>query len=160
MNCKKIQELILTDFLDDEANARLHKQVKQHLKSCYKCREFEQQVRKTCSQPFAETKEIQPPENVWFNIKERVAESEPLGFMAELKNYLDNAIFSPKPAIAIVSLAMILLVTFTLARIPIVRRQQVTAYIEEQVNFLVELEPSNDENGYIDLGTSIEEFLL
>ena len=40
MNCKKAQELMLTDYLDDEISEKEKARIEEHLESCQKCREF------------------------------------------------------------------------------------------------------------------------
>ena len=45
-NCKKSQELMLTDYLDDQMTAKEKARIEEHLESCRKCREFSIAARK------------------------------------------------------------------------------------------------------------------
>lgn len=113
MNCKEIQEKLLTDYLDAEADERLEQAVERHLASCPACREFLAAVRQTTVTPFTEAHEedILDKEAVWQEIKGRIQEEGPSApataygtdWLAELK----KLIWFPRPALALAALLLI-----------------------------------------------------
>ncbi|MFH0827627.1 MAG: zf-HC2 domain-containing protein [Candidatus Omnitrophota bacterium] len=71
MRCKKIQELLKSDYLDEEAGPRETRDVEEHLARCPQCRELEKEL----SQQrfiFSNSKRQEPPERVWENIREAI----------------------------------------------------------------------------------------
>ena len=47
MTCRRIQELLVTDYIDGQADAAARKAVDGHLEACPSCREFREAVQKT-----------------------------------------------------------------------------------------------------------------
>ncbi|MBM4128995.1 MAG: zf-HC2 domain-containing protein, partial [Nitrospira sp.] len=62
MNCEKIQELILTDYLDGEIDKRQEEFIKQHLATCIGCQEFLSIAQKTVVEPFLNAGKVTPDE--------------------------------------------------------------------------------------------------
>ena len=76
MNCKKIRELLLTDYLDKQTGLELRTEVEEHLKICPECRRLEAEIRRAIVLPFKDVKGPQAPQYLWLNIKERITERE------------------------------------------------------------------------------------
>jgi len=76
MNCERIQELILTDYLDDQLNPDQKNHIDQHLAQCPVCLDFTAAARKTVVEPFLHSKELEPSSSVWSGIKESILAQE------------------------------------------------------------------------------------
>ena len=76
MKCKKIQELLLTDYPDGEVRGRLKNKVEEHLRTCFKCREFERELRGAAIDPFQNTTKITPRDVVWERVRESFVSEE------------------------------------------------------------------------------------
>ena len=123
MNCERIKDLIKTDYIDNEINQALKKEVKRHLDACADCRQFEKTLRQAVIEPFKKEEKVQPPEFLWSRIKERIEreqeEQKGEGFFVGLKNKLE-AIFSiPKPAFALATIMVIILMVAVFRRLPL-----------------------------------------
>lgn len=166
MECKKIQELLLTDYLDGEASDALQNEIERHVNSCHTCRQLERDLLKTVIEPLRKAKESKPPDFLWNHIKEALEketlEKEPIvseergkpeGFLADLWNYLTHAchrdslphrgglrhrsgLFSG-PALALVtSLGVVVILMITVSRLKTNNQMLTRAYPEKQVEYL------------------------
>lgn len=90
MNCEKIQELILTDYADNQMPQEQKSQLEKHLAGCAHCREFAQVVQTNVVQPFALAERLVPAESVWNKIKEELTQEEsvPKGSFREFIRYI------------------------------------------------------------------------
>ncbi|MDD5669616.1 MAG: hypothetical protein PHE58_06280 [Candidatus Omnitrophica bacterium] len=165
MNCEKIQELILTDYLDGQMQGKQKECVEQHLLRCFRCREFLEHARKTVVEPFTRAGRDIPPEFIWARIresiiaeKERPAYAVP-GFLEKLISRF--RVLSPYPVIGTVIMAIFIIgiaiqfKTSTTAR--------VKSEVQEQIEYLVsvtEMTPGNSMNEKTGFGTVIEEYFL
>ena len=68
MNCKRTRELLLTDYLDQQASLELKTEVEEHQKTCPECRRLEEEIRRAIVLPFQDAKGPQAPEFLWLNI--------------------------------------------------------------------------------------------
>jgi len=87
MNCKSIQELLLTNYIDGEMIDSERKIVDDHLKSCQKCKEFALLAKKVGVDSFSGLERALPSEDIWQRIKRQVV------FESEKRNILKNAFF-------------------------------------------------------------------
>ena len=56
MNCKKIQEWILTDYLDGEMSQDQKDVLEKHISSCSECKRFLFAAKETVVEPFVNSK--------------------------------------------------------------------------------------------------------
>ena len=78
MNCKHVQEIILTDYSDGELSKTRLREIDTHLMSCLSCRLLAQKVRLSALEPFkGENVHRGPDEFVWSQIKRRIQEEQP-----------------------------------------------------------------------------------
>ena len=91
MDCKRIKELITTDYIDRELDEKLMKEIAAHLRVCKECNAFEVSLRKAAIEPFKNIKEIRPPEYLWERIKENI-EKENTGQKQGLFVYIRNSL--------------------------------------------------------------------
>ncbi|HOX53853.1 MAG: zf-HC2 domain-containing protein [Candidatus Omnitrophica bacterium] len=156
MNCEKIKELVLTDFSDNRLDEKTKWQVNQHLDSCANCREFYISVNKVAIDPFKKIEKETPPDYLWYRIKERIGDAKPKPAFSGVFEGL-QVFFHPKPAFALATIAMVIIVASVLFR-PYLRDRELNIYLNDQMDFVSNL----GQNGspQINLGTSVEEFLL
>lgn len=69
MNCEKIQDLILTDYLDGEMDEKQKRVILQHLANCVDCQDFALTVQKTVIELFNNVEKVNPSESLWYKIK-------------------------------------------------------------------------------------------
>jgi len=180
MNCKKVQELILTDYLDNEMPQDKQKELENHLASCAECKEFLALAKKAAIEPLANSKIANLFQDIiWSKIQKEIqAEKESLidydptlGFLEKLKSIM----FFSKPRLAFSTFAVIavLIIVFNISyqQIDLGQNNQVkTAALnnqkvidtgsavnerEEYLSYLLDQE--NDYEGY---GTSLESYFL
>lgn len=178
MNCKKIRDFIITDYLDNEINERLFGKIRDHLNVCSKCKQFENDLRETTVQPFSKLEIMHPDESVWLNIKKNVKQEyipQKDNLLGELINKL-SLLFSIKrsiyPAVGIAVIFLAITLIFFIKN-PInnekvadnrkMVNRHVSEYLNEQIEFLVELDLFKDGNldsDNISFNTSIEKYFF
>ena len=85
MNCERAQEIILTDYLDQELDQRGLNEIERHLSGCAHCREFLTAARQATITPFsAPTKVKLPQDKIWQNIKNQIEEESQSEFVNPL----------------------------------------------------------------------------
>ncbi len=180
MNCKKIQELILTDYLDQEMPQDKQKELESHIASCTQCREFLALAKKTTIESLANIKTDNLSQDIiWSKIQKEIQEekqslidyNQAPGFLEKLK----NIIFFPKHRLAWSTCAAIamLIVVFNInhqqmasdqnnqVQTAVLNNQKVIDNVaveverEEYLSYL--LDPDYDYTGY---GTSLETYFL
>ncbi|MBU3912093.1 MAG: zf-HC2 domain-containing protein [Candidatus Omnitrophica bacterium] len=152
MNCKKVKELLMTDYVDGEMRPGIQHRIRQHLAGCSDCRGFEEAVQKEAIEPFRNAQRVQAPGIVWEGIKEAIAAPEKA-----------PVFIIRRPAFALAAVAALIFLTAIFARSFFISPGQVTEYIEEQAAFFAYLDTGV--NSFMDeggggLGTSIEEYFL
>jgi predicted anti-sigma-YlaC factor YlaD len=132
MDCKKIRDLIATDYIDTELSVALQKEIRQHLDSCGACRQFEQALRKASVEPFKTAKEIKPPDFVWERIKEGIQVRE----RGSLLDYLRGLLSRPRPVFALGTALAAFITVAVVINISLGSRRQFNSYLQEQREFL------------------------
>lgn len=107
MRCKRIQDLILTDFLDGEIEETERKKLLLHLTECVHCQEFLDIVKDSFEKPFRSVVKLEPEFLLWYKIR-RLLEEEKM----EKEKYFHRSIFAKVrerlqviiPALAITSI--------------------------------------------------------
>ncbi len=166
MNCYKVKEQILTDYVDGQMDEEGKTQIEKHLAGCEQCREYELEVRKTVIEPFNFTERINPPEAVWTEIKGQIESAQPQKVtnpFADLIRRIRSFIFYPKPALAVAAIVAVLLIVVTVVNLPPENKDVEKVHLENQiecVDYLMSVfnQDSIGENGGFE--TSIEEFFL
>ena len=164
MNCKKMRELLLTDYLDKQTEPELSTKVEEHLRICPECRRLEAEIRRAIVVPFKDAKGPQAPQYLWRNIKERIAqrESSRRSLLDRLREKLQVFSF-PAPALTFASTMVILLAVFGLIAKQNIDKNQISDYFSQQISFYSVLN-NGSENGdnkeSADLGSAVEEYLF
>lgn len=165
MNCKKTQELILTDYIDGQITPKLQRQLEKHISACDECRRFEQLLQQKAIAPFRSAKEIKPPNFIWQRIKESIIlekETQHARRPSRLRDSWSRIFTIPKPVFVIAAI-MIIVISVVVTKLPFRTQSLVSAYIEEQIEFLSSLDingTSYSDTDYMNLGTTIEEYVL
>lgn len=161
MNCKSIQNLLLTDYLDNELDARQQKILEEHLVGCRACQELALTVKQTVQKPFDHAERPEPPARLWKNIESKIKKqhSHPAIF-AILENILERMRF-PRPAFAFSTIGAILIMVFFMIKMSFYVQQRnyqqsAKQTIEEQIEYFA------NNNGIEDtgFGTNTEEYFL
>ncbi|MFC1621255.1 zf-HC2 domain-containing protein [Candidatus Omnitrophota bacterium] len=152
MNCKKIRELIMTDYVDGEAGPKLEREIRKHLAGCGSCREFEIALKKKAIEPFKNAGKLEAPDTIWDNVREAITAPQATPVFI---------IRRPAFSLALAAVTVILIAVFTMPFFTAPR--PVAGYIEEQAEFFAYLD--NGESGFMNeedegLGTAIEEYFL
>ncbi len=167
MDCKKIQDLIITDYLDRELEEPGRKQVDEHIKLCTACSEYKEKLLNAAQRPFEEVREVRPPEKIWEKIEsaldaeERIQAKQPgIGFLETIRRSLENIFPKARPVWGVALGVVLVLTLFTVTKLPFTGPQDVTKlYIAEQMGYLDELDTyTNGDND--SLGTTIENFFM
>lgn len=161
MNCERIQELILTDYLDDQMDKSQRKYLEEHLSSCPQCLEFAQAAKRSAFDPFVGADKPNPSESVWLNIQESIL-AQQQGKGNVLVDFWERFKFSapvPRPAFAFAAVITMVLAVGTLTEYRL--HQKVS--VKEQIEYLDSLaNPSEgiSVNGGQGFGTSVEQYFL
>lgn len=76
MTCNEWQNIILTDYMDDQLKTSDQKDLEQHLQNCPACAAFTQKVTAIVKMPFDDLKRTEVSEVVWQNIQDQITEEE------------------------------------------------------------------------------------
>jgi len=165
MNCKRIQELIITDYMDKEASPQVEEKIKAHLKACNNCRAFEKTLQEKVSWHFQGIKEIPLPERVWQRIKEAIEKEQPQyapSFLERLLDFLRGKILLKRPAFAFSTAALAIMITVFFWQSSFRKQMFVKDYLTEQSEFMLSLDkPVNgDLEQAVSFNTAIERYLF
>lgn len=161
MNCERIQDLILTDYLDDQMDKSQKKYLEEHLSNCPQCMEFLQTVRKAAVEPLRNAEKLNPPASIWSNVEESIL-AEQQGKTNVLVNFFEKLGWGtpiPRPAFALASVIVLVLLVGTMTEYKI----QQEASTKEQIEYLDSLaNPSEglSDNGGQGFDTSVEKYFL
>jgi len=76
MDCKSVQELILTDFIDGQMADSLKGLIDQHLKQCHDCKAYLSEVKNQAVNPFINLIKEVPDVVLWARIKQNIQEEQ------------------------------------------------------------------------------------
>ena len=167
MNCKSIQELILTDYLDDELDIQQKKVIDGHLASCVHCQEFLAVAKETSVDPLSQSQKISlSEEKIWQNIKQQIdvnPSPKEESVLSNIFSRITDLLVLPQP-ILVTTGFVVLILTMMLSfefmkkselakKIAMEKRQELVAYIFSEFS----VNKSDDDAGY---GTAIEEYFL
>jgi len=162
MNCKKVQELILTDYLDNQMEAGEKLFLESHLARCADCREALAAARKVTDELFAGAQQLNPPDFLWQQVKKSIIaqESKRRSFVADFFARLRPVVYVRKPIFAVAVMIMLVLIAGTTITLRINGGAAVkSGQIEYSYYSMGEPvdQPVDDE---ADFGTSVEQYFL
>lgn len=155
MKCKHVKKMI-SEYMDGELDEKMQEKVKEHLASCNECKRLSEAVQRSAFSPFEGAGKVSPPSEVWQSVKEAITEKR-AGFIDALREELSTIFTRRRLVPAFASSAVLLICAILIANIYF-RKTSVNEFLTDQENFLITLSANN--NGDMDFGTSIEEFLL
>ncbi len=141
MECKKVQEWLITDHLDGELTPAESSSVRQHVEGCAACREFWEAVRGTLEEPFKGISELQPDPIVWQKIRGMIATegARSEGWIEKIGRALEP-VLRPLPAFRFAFVAAMVLMVVVLVKWPLSRVDPAYTYVQEQMSFMGELQ--------------------
>lgn len=164
MQCKIVQELIITEYFDGQMDAAQKIELEGHLGCCLKCKDFFALVDKSSMKQFGNSGKVEPPYSIWFKVKEEIlSRKETRGFsFAYFLNIFKNSEYFPRAAFAAalgVMLVLFINIGMKTENKEVLAESDISGHAE-YVNHL--LDPSavtavDSEKGY---GTQIEEYFL
>ncbi|PIQ89755.1 MAG: hypothetical protein COV72_01525 [Candidatus Omnitrophica bacterium CG11_big_fil_rev_8_21_14_0_20_42_13] len=160
MNCGRIEELLKTDYIDNELDEKTRLLIKEHLSACRKCAGLEAQLREKIIAPFKAVEKYHPPEYLWQNIKDGIApgvEKFPLTEGISIADRILIILRALKPAYLVPVLAAVVVIAVLLSS-PLKNNGGLDSYIAEQSEFIID--NNGDAINANGLGTSIEEYFL
>ncbi|MDD5347098.1 MAG: zf-HC2 domain-containing protein [Candidatus Omnitrophica bacterium] len=168
MNCAKVRWLLLTDYLDGQASETLRRDIREHLKSCAACAAFEKAAVEKASRPFTGIQPVKPPESVWQNIKEAIAEEDARAaeyrpsFLERLRDLARDNFLIRRPQYAFAAVLTVVIAVVVFFNSPLHRRMVVEDYLRREAVYLASLDaPANGEGeSELGLGTAIEKYLF
>ena len=165
MRCERMQELLLTDYIDGELDEKLRRDVDEHVHLCASCRELKRAILERSDQTRKAAVVEEPPAYVWERLKAKIL-AEPVARRGVLSGAADSIkeAFSvlariPRPALAFAASALVIM-AFLVARPS--ADAGVNAYLAEQMDFMTRLDTAEGNgNGFFDtdLRTSAENII-
>jgi len=145
MECKKIQDRLITEYGDKELGPAEHDEVERHLTSCPDCLEFFGAVQRSAVIPFKETREIQPDSAVWQRIQEKIEaqRAHSSNWFVKLVDALVPLVRMPQPVFRVAFVTALILVVVVLARWPSSYADPAYGYLSEQMTFMSGLKSGN-----------------
>lgn len=161
MNCKSARDVILTDYIDGNLNARALGELKEHLKACPSCRGFIEEVEKSAAL-FKNPVRKDPSPEVWRSIRAEIIRKEhKTGFIQEVSERIRYILPNLRPAIVALSAAVILLVAAAAVRFAAIGNYAETIQARDDIIEMVSINGSAAESGFgYDLGTPAEIYFL
>ncbi len=156
MNCKKVKELLLTDYIDHEIGIALRQKIDRHISGCKSCRSRKEQVEKSLRPLFLKARVNPPSGEIWHNIKSRVLPKE----QAEKNNVFVFRPFIRNSIFAFATAAVLLLIAVSFKAHD--RQYPANNFILDDMYFLYS-SSSDDEPVFFSqpgFGTIIEEYFM
>jgi len=166
MKCRKIRELILSDYIDGELDERTEKAVREHIAGCAGCAAFEKNVRGAVVEPFQMGLREKVPETLWNSVRAAIVEEgmRASAFEVVTRN-LRVLLGALRPVYAPAAVVLLAAMFFLAINVSSGRKKDLlNSYLMDQAEFVVSLQ-AGEGNGYSEIteegfGTDIEEFLL
>jgi predicted anti-sigma-YlaC factor YlaD len=145
MECKKVQDRLLTEYADKELGTEENTEVERHLTACLDCREFFGAVQRSSVIPFKETGEMQPDGAVWQKIQEKIVEERERSrnVFWKLADALTPFLRIPQPIFRMAFVTALILIVVVLAKWPASYADPVYGYLSEQMTFMSGLKAGN-----------------
>jgi len=161
MTCHEIQNIMLTDIIDEKASVDAKRSVEQHLAGCPACREFLSVARKL-EADLEPSPAVQPPAYLWEQIREKI-EAQPVSFLDGILVWWEDVLAGFRPAFVRGSLAAAMLVLLVIF-VPYLAHQGpgTSASSAQEISSLAYLDDANEvalETGDAGYGTVAEHLL-
>lgn len=162
MDCKKMEELIITDYMDGRLESAALEKAESHIASCSRCRKLVEDLR-SIRAVFKGARIEEPPFSVWQGVREeisgihkkKVSMDLAHGFFALARPFFAHF----KPAIAIATTAVLILVILTAIRLLPFGGQTVIPIDQDDILSITMAEGNGNDKEY-DFNTAAEEYFL
>ena len=164
MECIKVQEYLMTDYIDGQLSGTLKDLVDEHLSHCHACQNLLCDIKKDAIDPLVNDFQNVPDEFLWAGIKQRIDDEEQRQLEKALKpdfwEKLGSVVHIPRPAFALVRIVTMIFMIGSTGQLffsaPVMRNNA-----QDQVAYLSTLmeEPVDANNGN-DSQTPIEKYFL
>jgi anti-sigma factor RsiW len=164
MNCKRIQEYIITDYIDGQIGDKQIQLIEQHLAHCHACKRYLSSIKKEAVNPFVNASIEVPDELLWAQIKQTIEVEQQQQLEKSLESdfweKIRSAVHIPRPAFALATIVtMVFMIGSTgqlFFSVPVVKvnGQEQIAYFSSLID-----EPVAMNNGD-DPQTPLEKFFL
>lgn len=157
MRCKRMEEIILTDYIDGNLKGHALQEVESHLGSCPECRRLAEEA-KTASGLLKAAPRHEAPPRVWNSIRAAIdAGPAKTHFAGSILERLRFFLPYPKPALVLATAVLLVLFVLTVARL-----MPGNGYIrdgaeQDDIFLISSINGGGDETGF---GTPAEDFLL
>ena len=159
-NCKKIKELVLTDYTDERLDKASRDKVEEHLSQCVACQNFAREVKSNLIMPFEKVSRQEVPGHLWSKIQQKIQQEQYVkSNVLDLISQWVRGISLPRLVPALGSFVMLSLVTSTVFfnwQIKQAQDQEQGAYVE----YMLSSAPVLSQGVGSDLGTPIERYFL
>ena len=165
MNCKEIQDVILTDYWDGEMEESQRKSLQDHLSVCADCRAFEVSGRKAVFDPFVRAEKISPPDDLWQNINKKITPRQDPFWAQMIETIQTRARFALfyarwRPAWVLIILAVVSISIFRMNARESGQYAEVEYGGTGDIEYLAGFDDEVMEEYSPDLGTDIEQYFL
>jgi anti-sigma factor RsiW len=157
MNCKRIQEFLMTDYIDGEASDAVQKEIRAHLKTCAECGAIERLLREKVSGPFRNIEAVVPPEETWHRIKEAIEQGHRQyvpGFLTRVWDAVGRNFLFRRPRFALTAGVAVVFVAVLVLQLPFRKERFVKEYLREQSEYMMSLR--GPVNGELDRDVSFD----
>ena len=154
MNCKRIQEFLITDYIDGQMADKAKSFIDQHLAHCPVCRGYLSSIKKEAVNPFVNASKDVPDQLLWAQIKQTIEEEQQQQLEASLKpsfwERIRSSVHIPRPAFAFATLVTMIFMIGSTGQLffsaPIVKinGQDQVAYLSSLIDEPVSMNNGND----------------
>jgi predicted anti-sigma-YlaC factor YlaD len=154
MNCKRIQEFLITDYIDGQMADKTKSIIDQHLAHCPVCMGYLSSIKKEAVNPFVNVSKDVPDQLLWAQIKQTIEEEQQQQLEASLKpNFWERirlAVHVPRPAFAFATIVTMIFMIGSTGQLffsaPIVKinGQDQLAYLSSLIDEPVDMNNGND----------------
>jgi len=164
MSCKKIKDILITDYLDGELDLNKKVLVERHLEVCSECKAFKEELSKFRADIFQKVKPVAPPDSLWNDIRNQLTMNENAPslrlrgsvFFRDLLRIPRFALTFRLIGVGVLALAIIMVTNLNIERDIRLQKKDSLEYFGALVGEF-EYNQSEDELSY---GTLIEEYFL
>ncbi len=159
MRCKRVKELLLTDYIDDEVDISLKEEFDKHIEDCPACMAYKINIDNDLSPLFEQAKAESPQDEIWQNIRSRITQDNQK--VARSKVFILSP-FLRKGVFAFATAAVLLFIIISFRVINNSQRIAVNKFLLEEGSFLHSLSSYNGQEtfNHADFGTAIEEYIF
>ena len=158
MNCKKIEELILTDYIDGNLKAEALREVGAHLASCPNCRKLAAEA-VSAGKLFTGLKKEEPPADLWYKVRAEIAAERGQPVVARALDSVRYFFKQIRPAVAIAAAVVLIFFILTVTQLMPGKSMIPGAVYQDDILVTASLNNGWDEPEQ-DFGTSAEQYFL